>query len=95
MNSITAMTVQSLLRDLARARQDESIDLHHIQIRDYAEISFSDFSKSDLLFAAGHQAALNYLDSPKPEWEEPEYAQDAQPLGAAAPGVRELAIPYP
>ncbi len=31
MNSITAMTVQSLLRDLARARQDESIDLHHIQ----------------------------------------------------------------
>jgi len=95
MNAITAMTVQSLLRDLARARQDESVDLHHIQIRDYAEISFSDFSKSDLLFAAGRQAALSYLDSPKPEWEEPGYVQDAQPLGAEAPGVRELAIPYP
>ncbi len=95
MTAITAMTVQSLLRDLARARQDESIDLHHIHIRDYAETSFSDFGKSDLMFDAGHRAALEYLDSPKAEREEPEYVQEAQRLGAKAPGVRELAIPYP
>jgi NTE family protein len=94
MNAINTMTVQSLLRDLARARQDETIDLHHIHIRAYAEASFSDFTKSDEMLEAGYQSALAYLDSPRPEWDEPDIKREAQ-HPVQAPGVRELVIPYP
>lgn len=95
MNTINTMTLQSLLRDLARARQDKAIDLHHIHIREYGDTPFSDFTKSDEMLAAGYQAALAYLQAPKPEGEEPESKQETPRLGAQAPGVRELVIPYP
>ncbi len=95
MSAINTMTLQSLLRDLARARQDEAVDLHHIHIREFGDTPFSDFSKTEEMLAAGYQATLAYLQNPQAEREEPPFRQEAPALGAQAPGVRELVIPYP
>lgn len=95
MNAINTMTLQSLLRDLARARQDASVDLHHVHISEFGDTFFSDFTKSEEMLEAGYEAMRAYLSTPRPESQMPGIVQAAPLLGELAPGARELIIPYP
>lgn len=56
---------QSLLRDIERAEADDSIDLHHIHLDAYNEISFRDFSQSEQMIEAGYEIANAYLADPR------------------------------
>lgn len=95
MNAINTMTLQSLLRDLARARQDESVALHHVHISQFGDMFFSDFTKTEEMLEAGYEAMRAYLSAPRPESQTPGMVQAAPLLGELVPGARELIIPHP
>ena len=92
-HALNAMMARSLLRDLKHAQADPNIDLHHIQISAFSDISFRDFSKTDAMVQAGYDAAKAYLAAPRPQVVAP--AAIAQPaLGATIPGARQYLPPY-
>ena len=93
--ALNTMIVQSLLRDLARARDNESINLHHIHISAYSGTWFKDFSHTESMFQAGYLAASDYLQSPEPLSVNSELGIQHAPLIPRAPGVRPIIIPYP
>lgn len=93
--SVNTMVVQALLRDLARARENKEIDLHHVYIGDYSETWFKDFSKTNEMFQAGYQAMVTYLDSPKPLSADADRPWSATVPATPLPGAREMPIPYP
>ncbi|MFN2202655.1 MAG: patatin-like phospholipase family protein [Caldilineaceae bacterium] len=64
--SVNTMIVQALRRDLARARDNEEVDLHHLYISDFNDVWFQDFSHTEEMFAAGYRAMKRYLDAPRP-----------------------------
>ena len=92
--SLNTMIVQSLLRDLARAREHEEIDLHHIHIRAFSDTWFKDFSHTEEMFSAGYEATDEYLHAPRPEDAELHDAEIVS-AGPIVPGAREVPIPYP
>lgn len=74
-HTLSTMMAQSLLQDLDRARADVSVDLHHIVVAGFGDLSFRDFSKTREMVAYGYERARAYLAHPAP----------AVPLPAAAP----------
>lgn len=61
------MISQSLLRDVARAEADDSVDLHHIHLDSFRNVWFRDFSKSDAMIRDGYETAKAYLLDPAPK----------------------------
>lgn len=93
--SLNTVLVQSLLRDLARARDNDSIDLHHIHIGAFSGTWFKDFSHTQAMFQAGYLAAADYLRAPEPLNTMSEIAGESLPILPPVPGVRPIPIPYP
>ncbi len=60
------MMVQSLFPDLEQAEQDPGIELHHIHLNAFQDVSILDFSRSRQMLEAGLQATRAYLRSPTP-----------------------------
>ena len=92
--TLNTMIVQALLRDLARARAHEGIDLHHIHIKAFSDTWFKDFSHTEEMFGAGYAATQEYLRAPKPESEE-QFDAPFVSASTGVPGAREIPIPYP
>src|SRR5690606_2589545 len=92
--TISVMMAQMLLRDLDYATQDPTIDLHHIQITAFKDVSFRDFSQTRAMIEAGYKTARAYLAAPRPRVLGPE--EHIEPsLGVAVPGARQFIPPYP
>lgn len=60
------MMVQSLFSDLEQAEQDPAIELHHVHLDAFQDVSILDFSRSRHMLEAGLQATRAYLRSPTP-----------------------------
>ncbi len=93
--ALNTMIVQSLIRDLARARENDAIDLHYIHISAFSGTSFKDFSQTSSMFRAGYLAASDYLQAPEPLSIQSDLGIESSPPIVNAPGVRPIAIPYP
>jgi NTE family protein len=91
--SVVTMMGQSIHRDLERASADDTVDLHHIHLNAYRNISFRDFSKTDEMVATGYQMTQEYLAAPSPRIVAP-MPSTAPALGATVPGAREYYPPY-
>ena len=79
--------------DLARAEADDTIDLHHIHLPLFENISFRDFSHTDEMVQAGYDATRAYLAAPKPHVVAPP-APSRPDLGETVRGAREFIPPY-
>lgn len=90
--TLTTMMAQTLLRDLARAQADDAIDLHHIHIPLFRDVSFRDFSRTDEMVQAGYDAARAYLAAPRPQVVAPPPSRPD--LGETVRGAREFIPPY-
>lgn len=91
MRTLQTWLAQSFFLDLQRADADPQIDLHHIQISAFNDLSFNDFSKTEEQFVAGKETANRYLDAPRPRaLTRPEVAAAT---GATVPGAREYVLP--
>lgn len=90
-HTLTTMMAQSLLRDLARAQADSAIDLHHIHLPLFRDVSFRDFSHTDEMVLAGYEATRAYLAAPQPQIVAPVPHPD---LGETVRGAREFIPPY-
>ncbi len=66
MRTISTMLAQNILQDIARAKADNKVDMHHIPVQTDAKISFFDFSQSAKMVAQGYAAAQAYLIAPAP-----------------------------
>lgn len=66
MRTLTTMTTQSFLVDLARATADATVDLHAIQVHYPDKLSFRDFSKTQAMVKLGQEQAEAYLRAPRP-----------------------------
>ena len=77
MRTLSSMISQNIIQDIARAKADDTIDLHHIPVHADDSISFFDFSHSAEMVQQGHAAAQAYLAAPAPM---------APMMPAAAPG---------
>ncbi len=92
-HTLTTMMAQSLLEDLARARADTGIDLHHVMLSAAAPARFDEFGNTDELIQRGYDQARAYLSAPRPEIVAPMHARRTD-LGEVAPGVREFVPSY-
>lgn len=93
--TLNTMIVQSLLRDLARARDNNDVALHHVHIDAFSDTWFKDFSHTEEMFGAGYEAMSGYLKSPTPLSAEVSGPSADVKVGPIAPGARELPIPCP
>lgn len=91
-HTLTTMMGQALLRDLARAQADTSVDLHHIHLPLFRELGYRDFSHTDEMVQAGYDATRAYLAAPRPQVVAP--APPRPDLGETVRGARELIPPY-
>lgn len=67
MRTLSTMLAQNIIQDIARAKADDAVDLHHIPVQtDPAGLSFFDFSKARRMVAQGYEAAKAYLAAPAP-----------------------------
>lgn len=66
MNTLNTMLSQSLLEDIDRARRDPKVDLHHIHLSGFGDLSPRDFSKCSAMVKSGYDAAKAYLAVPAP-----------------------------
>jgi NTE family protein len=90
--TLNTMMAQSLLADLDRARRDGAIDLHHIVVAGFGDLSFRDFSKTEEMVQYGYDRARQYLAAPAPELVAPAaVAPAAEPLPE---GVTEYIPPF-
>ncbi len=64
--TINTFMAQSLFQDLERASASAAIELHHIHITDFSNISFSNFDHVDEMIEAGRNATERYLRNPQP-----------------------------
>jgi NTE family protein len=92
-HTLTTMMAQSLLEDLARARADLAIDLHHVMLSGPAPQNFDEFGQVDELIQTGYEQTRAYLSAPRPHVVAPMSSQPTD-LGEVAPGVREFVPPY-
>jgi len=92
MRTVETWLVQTLYMDLQRARADPAIELHHIQIRAFADLPFNDFEHIEEQFEAGKQTMDLYLAAPEPrEAVTPESAEVVRPEEVG--GMREFILP--
>lgn len=91
--TLNTMMAQSLLTDLDRARRDQQINLHHIMVGGFGDLSFRDFSKTKEMVQYGCDRAKQYLAAPAPAIVAPAAAAGtpAEPLPE---GVTEYIPPY-
>ena len=66
MRTLETWLVQTLYQDLRRADEDPAIELHHIEIRAFADLAFNDFEHIEEQFVAGKETMDIYLDNPQP-----------------------------
>ena len=66
MRTLSAMLSQNIIQDIARAKADNTVAMHHIPVRVDRNLSFFDFSYTEEMVALGYAAAKNYLASPTP-----------------------------
>jgi len=66
MRTLSVMLSQNIIQDIARAKADDTIDMHHIPVRVDKDLSFFDFSYTKQMVALGYAAAKNYLAAPAP-----------------------------
>ncbi|MFO7634002.1 MAG: patatin-like phospholipase family protein [Caldilinea sp.] len=76
MRTLSAMLSQNIIQDIARAKADDTVDMHHIPVQVDKDLSFFDFSYTKEMVAQGRAAAKAYLAAPAP----------MAPMMAAAPG---------
>ena len=87
--TIDTFLAQSLHGDLARADQDPTIDLHHIQYTDFADVGLLDFGQTAAMLTRGYETTLTYLENPHPRGRlDPVPGMGAR--SAPIPGVREI-----
>jgi NTE family protein len=91
--SVLTMMGQSIHRDLERATADTAVDLHHLPLDAFRDISFREFDKTDEMIAAGYALTQEYLAAPSPRIYAPAPTSRAA-LGEAVPGAREYNPPY-
>jgi len=89
MRTLSTMMTQNILQDIARAKADDTIHMHHIPVHADSSISFFDFSRSAEMVQQGYAAAQAYLAAPAP-------MDPMMPaaLPATLPGARPYAPPY-
>jgi NTE family protein len=80
MRTLSAMLSQNIIQDIARAKADDTVDMHHIPVRVDRNLSFFDFSYTHEMVALGHAAAKKYLADPAP-------MIPMLPAAAAGPGL--------
>lgn len=91
--TLSTMLAQAVLRDLDRARIDERVDLHHIHLTAFRDLSFRDFTRSAEMITAGYDTAKAYLAAPAPLIGMPE-ERPTYGMGEVIPGAREYYPPY-
>ncbi len=64
--TVDVVLTNSLFKDLDRAMENRNIQLHHLQLNAFRDVSIMDFSRTKQMMEAGTQAARAYLMSPKP-----------------------------
>jgi len=67
MRTMETFLVQSLYQDLKRAKEDPTIELHHVQISAFADLEFNDFDHIEQQFEAGKETMDVYLSAPQPD----------------------------
>jgi NTE family protein len=87
---VNTFIAQNFWVDMARAEADPSVNLHHIHVEAFRELSFRDFSKTQEMVRYGRQKAAEYLAAPAPRGLEPASAR--QPLFVG--GAHEIFPPY-
>jgi NTE family protein len=92
--TLNTMMSQSLLVDIDRARRDTKIDLHHIVVAGFRDLSFRDFSKTQEMVQFGYDKAKSYLAAPSPAAPLPPPAAAAAPPEPLPEGVTEYIPPY-
>ncbi|MEX1020170.1 MAG: patatin-like phospholipase family protein [Litorilinea sp.] len=92
--TLSTLLSQAILRDLDRARAETTVDLHHIQLTGFRELSFRDFSQSAAMLDAGYEIAKTYLGNPAPQIVGPQ-TPPQHAIGDVVPGGREYYPPYP
>jgi hypothetical protein len=90
--TLNTMMSQSLLADIDRARRDTKIDLHHIVVAGFRDLSFRDFSKTKEMVQFGYDKAKSYLAAPAPAT--PLLAAAAAPPEPLPEGVTEYIPPF-
>ena len=95
--TLSTMLSQSLLQDIDRAKQDPNVDLYHIHLPQFSDISFRDFRKGDEMIAAGYASTKAYLAAPPPAFVPAPAgapAPAASPYGESVGGAQEYIPPY-
>ena len=64
--TLETMIVQSVYADLKRAADDTLVAVHHINVRDFAELPYNDFNHVEEMFVAGKKTTDAYLANPQP-----------------------------
>ena len=77
--TLNTMLAQSLLSDLERADQDDTVNLYHIHLKGFESISFRDFSKTAAMVQMGYEQTKAFLVAP--------VARNLEPAGAGKPPV--------
>ena len=89
--AIGVFLAESLYNDLLRADQDPTIDLHHIQFPDFANVGLLDFDQTDAMLQRGYEATLGYLKTPQPRGPVQTLQSAGRPAALSPiPGLREI-----
>uniref|UniRef100_A0A7C1FL22 Patatin-like phospholipase family protein n=1 Tax=Caldilinea aerophila TaxID=133453 RepID=A0A7C1FL22_9CHLR len=89
MRTLSVMLAQNIIQDIARAKADETVDLHHVAVQTDPGLSFFDFSKARRMVTQGYEAAKAYLAAPAPMAPMP-----AASPAPALPGATPFTPPY-
>jgi NTE family protein len=93
--TLSSMMSQSMLQDLDRAAKDDDVDLYHIHLGDFGNLSFRDFSKTDEMIEAGYRRTKAFLASPAPAFlPAPKDAAPPSPYGESVGAAEEYIPPY-
>lgn len=87
--AIGVFLAESLYNDLNRADLDPTIDLHHIQFPDFADVGLLDFDQTAAMLRRGYEATLDYLKNPNPRGPM-QTRQGTDRTAAPVPGLREI-----
>ena len=86
--TVDVVLTNSLFKDLDRAMENRNVNLHHLQLNAFRDVSIMDFSRTRQMMEAGTQAARAYLVSPRPLSFQPQPPNEfVAPL--RIPGARE------
>ena len=86
--TVDVVLTNSLFKDLDRAMENRNIQLHHLHLNAFRDVSIMDFSRTKQMMEAGNQAARAYLISPRPlGFPQPAPSEFVAPL--RIPGARE------